>query len=123
MIGIPENLPKSRRLLEVEWARRELLGLLSSVAKLFSHLPISTLINGRTPVMHGGLFRGPAVAPKAEKTAAQPKVNGRDDGHFDMEDWYSSCTAKRRPYKEDLRNASKGGLEPDDDGGARGRGA
>jgi len=80
-------------------------GLYQAFKKLFSVLPLAALLQGRTLVLHGGLFRHHADAParrpggKRRRKAGAPSLVQLETGSL-----------------EDLRAANKGGLDPDGTG-------
>jgi serine/threonine-protein phosphatase 5 len=79
--------------------------LYKDVLRLFAKLPLAAVVEGSTLILHGGLFRAP---PKKQKGAAQYKNLLAMPQHIRDKLQTGSL--------DDLRKASKGGVDPDPDG-------
>lgn len=79
-----------------------LQGLYKDMVRLFAQLPLAALVEGNTLILHGGLFRAP---PEREKGKPKYKNLGA------LPDSYRLRTGSL----DDLRQASKGGADPDPD--------
>lgn len=77
-------------------------GLYKDMVRLFAQLPLAALVEGNTLILHGGLFRTP---PEREKGKPKYKNLGA------LPDGYQLRTGSL----DDLRQASKGGADPDPD--------
>lgn len=71
--------------------------------RLFAQLPLAALVAGNTLILHGGLFRAP---PEREKGKPKYKNLGALPEGYQL----------RTGSLQDLRQAGKGGVDPDPDG-------
>lgn len=73
--------------------------------KLFANLPLAAVVEGSTLILHGGLWRAPP-----EKKKGQPKYKNLEEMPQHVRD------GLRTGSLQDLREAGKGGVDPDPDG-------
>lgn len=80
--------------------------IFTACKQLFKNLPLAALVNDRTLVLHGGLFR----KRRGKKRVQKSKAKGRKGSHEDEDFYIDECDPALGSLR-DLRSGSKGGLD------------